>query len=211
MNLGGLRTTQAFALLVAAVVVAVLVFLFATGRFESDDDEDPLALETDTSEQEQGGDGDASAGVGGASADEGEGAAVVASGGVALEEAFQVGDLRLLITESRRGSLVGENRDNVNALGQFVVISLTARNTGAIPVLLGERVRLMDSARRSYSPVPEASAIAALRDPALEDALVVELQPGLTVDLVVVFDVSEEAEGLLLRVVGGFVDVALSE
>jgi hypothetical protein len=211
VNLGGLRTTQAFALLVAAVVVAVLVFLFATGRFESDDDEDPLALETETSEQEQGGDGDASAGDGGESAAEGEGVAVVASGGVALEEAFQVGDLRLLITESRRGSLVGENRDNVNALGQFVVISLTARNTGATPVLLGERVSLLDAARRSYSPVPEASATAALRDPVLEDALAVELQPGLTVDLVVVFDVPEGADGLLLRVVGGFVDVALSE
>ena len=41
--------------------------------------------------------------------------------------------------------------------------------------------------------------------------LAVELQPGLTVDLVLVFDVPEDAEGLLLRVGGGFVDVALGD
>ena len=60
----------------------------------------------------------------------------------ALEEAFQVGDLRLLITDSRFGSRVGENRDDVDAQGRFVIISLAARNTGATPVTLGERVSL---------------------------------------------------------------------
>ena len=55
MNLGVLRSTQAFALFVAAVVVAVLVFLFATGQFESDDEEDPLALPTETTSRAGGG------------------------------------------------------------------------------------------------------------------------------------------------------------
>lgn len=213
MNLKLLRSTQGFALFVGVVVVVVLVFLFATGRFESDDDDDPLALPDDqTSEQESGGDdGDSQADA------EGDGGSTDgAEGGpigdlVALDETFQVGDLRLRITDSRFGGLVGENRDNVDAQGRFVIISITARNAGADPIALEDRVRLLDASGRSYSPVPEASATAAQRDPELADALAVELQPGLTVDLVLVFDVPEDAEGLLLRVGGGFVDVAIGD
>ncbi len=196
MNWQVLRSTQVFALFVGVVAVAVVVFLFATGQFESDDDEDPLALSSE-------GTSEADDAIGG----RGELAGAV----VALAEAFQVGDLRLLVTERRFGSQVGEIRDGVNAQGRFVVIVLTARNTGRDPVTLGDRVQLLDELGRSYSPVPEASATAALRDPALEDGLAAELQPGLTVDFVLVFDVPEAAEGLRLRVSGGFTDVDLDD
>ena len=196
MNWQVLRSTQVFALFVGAVVVAVVVFLFATGQFESDDDEDPLALPSEGASEL----GDAMGGR-----------VELAGAVVALAEAFQLGDLRLLVTERRFGSQVGENRDGVDAQGRFVVIALTARNTGMDPITLGDRIQLLDELGRSYSPLPEASATAALRDPAREDGLTVELQPGLTVDFVLVFDVPEEAKGLRLRVRGGFADVDLDD
>ena len=185
-----------FALFVGAVVVVVVVFLFATGQFESGDDEDPLALSSEGAS---------------AVADAVSGRADSAGSLVALAEAFQVGDLRLLVTERRFGSQVGENRDGVNAQGRFVVIALTARNVGVDPIMLGDRVQLFDDLGRSYSPVPEASATAAMRNPEREDGLAVELQPGLTVDFVLVFDVPEEAKGLRLRMGGGFADVDLDD
>lgn len=196
MNWQVLRSTQVFALFVGAVVVGVVVFLFATGQFESDDDEDPLALSSEgvsAVDDAVGGRGDSTGSL------------------VALAEAFQVGDLRLLVTERLFGSQVGENRDGVNAQGRFVVIALTARNTGMDPIMLGGRVQLFDDLGRSYSPVPEASATVARRNPEREDGLAVELQPGLTVDFVLVFDVPEEAKGLRLRMGGGFADVDLDD
>ena len=212
VSLRRFRTTQWYALVVLVAVTAVVVFLVASGTFDlsSDDDADPLALSTtttdaDTASETTAGDSAES------TADSGSITAPTSGASVALDELFQTGDLRVLVTDSRFAGSVGEDVDDAVARGRFVVVSLTVRNTGPEPLSLADRLGLVDGAGRAFSPDAHATAVAARRDGNRVDAVAMALQPGLTLDLVVVFDVAEDAEDVRLRLRGGFVDVALEQ
>lgn len=195
-----LSGTQLFAIVVAIVVVVVVVFMIATGGFDiggSDDSDDPLAVATEEPDDQ------AAAPAGDTSTE------VTPTSARTQDDAFQFGDLRMAVTDIRLTSTVSEGRDTVVAIERFASVLLTARNTGDTPTSLAGRLRLRDGRGREYTPNSAATAAVALRDEERQDALAYELQPGLNVDLVVVFDVPDDAEDFRLRLLGGYVDVTL--
>ncbi len=209
MNFGSMSPTQRYALVVGAVVIVVIAFLIVNGTFEiggggGDGDNDSLALDQRTAPA---GDAaaddapDAGAGMGGAVAGP--------TGLPAMDQAFQFGDLRMAVTEIRLGDRVGAENDEVEALERFATVQLSARNTGRTAFDLVGRLLLVDGQERGFAPNAAATGAAARAATDRGDALTVALQPGITTDLVVVFDIAEEAEDFRLRVRGGFVEVAL--
>lgn len=205
MNREFFRGTRGYALLVLAVVVVVVVYLIASGTFDvggNDEKKDALALPAPTA-------GATTAAPGGE-----EGTAPAAEGEtgasrVAFDQPFQFGDLRVRVTDLDLTDSVGTEEDDTQATGRFAVVKFTVRNTGREPLRLTDDLRLIDSAGRVFTPDADASALADRRDDGRLDALTAEVQPGFTVDLLVVFDIAKDAEGLQLRLRGGFVDVPL--
>ena len=207
MNRAYFRGMRGYALLVLVVVVVVVVYLVATGAFDAgggDDENDALALPageaTTATTAEPGGEEEI------APVAEGE----TGASGVGFDQPFQFGDLRVRVTDLDLTDAVGTENDDTRATGRFAVVKFTARNTGRESLRLTDDLRLIDSTGRVFTPAAAASAVADRRDGGRLDALTAEIQPGFTVELVVVFDVATDAEGLHLRLSGGFVDVPLS-
>lgn len=203
MNFGRMSPTQRYALVVGVVVIVVIVFLIVNGTFNLGGDDgaaDPLALDP--------GAGEAVEAAAGAAGDPLR-AAVGAGAPLAMGQPFQFGDLRLAVSDIRLGDRVGQENDEVQALARFATVRLSARNTGRTPFDLAGRLSLVDGQGRAYAPNAAGSAAAARADADRGDSLTVALPPGITADLIVVFDIAAGAEDLRLRVGGGFVEVAL--
>ena len=209
MNLRRLSTVQLYAFLVAAAVVAVLLFLIVSGRLDlgGNEDEDPLAL-PEAAATAVAEDGDAAAPLDTSAA---AGSLPAAGGSLRLDQPFQFGDLRVALTDLRLSGTVAEGTDELAAVERFATVLLTVRNTGRAPRSLAQALQLVDADDRLFTPNATATAAAAQRDDARQDALTATLQPGLTVDLLVVFDVSADAGPFRLRLLGGFVDVTLDQ
>ena len=193
-----LSGTAQFGILVGVVVIAVIVLFLVSGGIDlgGSDDEDPLAIEQLNDE-----DADETASSGGQGSSPGE---------VQIQDqAFQFGDLRVVVTDLRLSTMVSEGRDTVEAIEQFASVLLTVRNTGTTPVSLAGALLLIDEEGRTFTPNVMATAAVALRDDSRFDGLSFELQPSIATNLVVVFDVPQEASGLRLRLLGGYVDVDL--
>ena len=221
MNFQRLASTQGYALLVGIVVIAAAAVVIVSGGVSlgSDDDEDPLALAETSSTTESdasadvGSDDDSAASTQAAdiapAADGAAASAAAASAALERDQPFQFGDLRIAVTDLRLSRIVSEGSDEQAAIEQFASVSLTARNTGLIPSSLRDSLQLVDDQGRLFTASDEATAAVARRSTERADALVTVLQPGITTDLIVVFEVPEEVEGLQLRVTGGYVDVSL--
>lgn len=212
--MGKFSSTQLYALIVGVVVIAVIAFLIANGTFElgsGDDDSDDALAQTSEQAQVEGSSSEQSQSQPAADADDagGESTAAPAVGLQPMDSAFQFGDLRIIVTDVRLSDLVGEEGDETLALERFARVRLSARNTGRAPFTLAETLVLVDGLGRRYTPNATATANAARIDNDRSDALAQDLQPGITTDLVVVFDVPEEAEDFRLRIEGGYVEVEL--
>ena len=198
-SLARLSGTSLFGVFVGIVVIVVVVFLITTGGLElgsSNDDGEGLGASEQVEDEVTGEDaGNAAYGAAGDAIQQGE--------------PFQFGDLRLAVTSIRRSAVVSEGRDTVEAIEQFATVLLTVRNDSEASVSLAGRLQLLDVQGRIFSPDAEATAAVALRDESRRDGLVVDLQPGLETDLVVVFQVPEQDERFRLRLSGGYVDVEL--
>ncbi len=200
--------TQLFAIVVGIVVVVVVVFLISsdTLSFSGGDDEGPLGAETTSQSDGDATDSDTSAGGDASATGDGEGGLPRQ---VLQDEAFQFGHLRLAVTEINLSVVVSEGRDSVEAIERFATILLTVRNTDRLPHSLSGNLILIDGQGRQFTPNVAATAATAFRDDSRQDALTFDLQPGIDSDLVVVFDVPDEAEDFRLRLLGGFVDITL--
>ena len=194
-----LSGTAQFGILVGVVVIAVIVLFVVTGGIDlgGSDDDDPLAIEQLDDQAEE----DATASNGG------QGSSPGAT--QPQDQAFQFGDLRVVVTDLQLSATVSEGRDTVAAIEQFASVLLTVRNTGTRPVSLAGALLLIDERGRTFTPNVMATAAVALRNDSRFDALTFELQPSIATNLVVVFDVPEEVLGLRLRLLGGYVDVDL--
>lgn len=201
--LARLSGTSLFAIFVGIVVIVVVIFLIVSGGVDlGSSDDDGGLLGASEQVEDEATDEDA----GEAAADDGSAAL---SGAAQQDEAFQFGELRLAVTDIRLSTIVSEGRDTVEAIEQFATVLLTVRNSSDAPVSLAGRLLLLDGQGRTFSSDAEATAAVALRDESRRDGLVVDLQPGLETELVVVFQVPEQAENFRLRLSGGFVDVEL--
>ena len=205
--MGNLGSTQRYALIVGVVVIAVIVFLIANGTFElggDDDDDDALARTTEQAQSdEEAGEENGGAAAGAQTADP-------AVGLQAIGSAFQFGDLRLIVTEIRFSDRVGQEGDETLALERFARLRLSARSTGLDAFTLGGALVLIDAQGRRFTPNAVATENAARIDESRGNALTRVLQPGITTDLVVAFDVPDDAEGFRLRIRGGYVEVELN-
>lgn len=201
--LARLSGTTLFAIFVGIVVIVVVIFLIATGGVDlGSSDDDGGVLGASEQVEDEAADENAEDGP----AEDSSGAT---SSAPQQDEAFDFGDLRIAVTDLRLSTIVSEGRDTVEAIEQFATVLLTVRNTSDAPVSLSSRLLLLDGRGRIFSPDAEATAAVALRDDSRRDGLVVALQPGLETDLVVVFQVPEQAENFRLRLSGGYVDVEL--
>ena len=203
MNLSRLSGTQSLALVTGVVIVVVVLLLISSGTFDlgGGDDADPLeaTASEQTAEASEPSDDEPASEV-----------ASTASGPAALGEALQFGDLRLVIESVERLSSAGEGSGEIVARERFALVRLRARNSGRTPIQLDEgSLRLVDSRGRQFAPNRAATAEAARRDETRLSALETTLPPDLNSDLLVIFDVTDDATGLRLRILRGFVEVAL--
>ena len=200
-------STQLYALVVGIAVIAILGFLVANGTFEfgSDDAGGESLSEAVEQADEEPSDADGAE----AEAEDGDVEAAPSVGLQAMDTAFQFGDLRVIVTDIRLPDRVGEEGDETLALERFARVRLSARNTGLDAFTLDGALALIDGMGRRFTPNGVATENAARIDLSLGSALTQDLQPGITIDLVVVFDVPEEAEDFRLRISGGFAEVAL--
>ena len=194
-----LSVIQLYALLVVVAVVAVGVFLVATGAFDLDGDDTDNNPSAET----------AAVADAAAAADDAGTAPGPQTLTASLEEPFQFGDLLITVTRLRLSDSVSEGRDELVAAARFASVNLRVQNAGTGPLSLAGALQLVDGLGRVYTPNPAASAAVAVRDDSPADALAVALQPGIEVEMIVVFDLPDDAEDLRLRIRAGFLDVVL--
>lgn len=120
-----------------------------------------------------------------------------------IGEAVASGDFEVTVTDVESGvASVGDDMFGAEAQGQFVVVSMEVTNVGDSPVMfLSSDIELSDAEGRTYA-ADEVSAMY------VEDSnsFLEEINPGNTVDGVVLFDVPEEVEPDTLVFRGGLFD-----
>ncbi len=195
-NLSG---TQRYALFVLLVVVIVVIYLFVSGGFREltgGGEEEQTATQTEPS------DGVRLRQVG----------ELVAFAEVPLGDRALVGDIEIAvqaITYPDQVRIAGFWRQPAERYGQLV---LRVTNRGSASVLLPlESLQLVSSDGRSFlaDAVVSAGAAAVMEGPVY--AAPVLLQPGLTVTVLMIYELPNDAGGLQLRATGAWFDFALRE
>ncbi len=125
--------------------------------------------------------------------------------------AFQFGDVVYGVTGLERKDGPGVGNPVRGPHGRFIVLSVSVQNRGNAPVQFSAGdFGLLDGQGRLFSPDREATRAYAAEY--RRDALVeLVLQPGLSADAVLVFDVPTDATGLALRLQKGYLDVSLGQ
>lgn len=195
-NLSG---TQRYALFVLLVVIVVVIYLFVSGGFREltgggDDDQ----AETQTEE------------VGAVRLRQvGE---LISFAQVPLGDRALVGNVEISvqgITYPDQVRIAGFWREPAERYGQLV---LRVTNRGSASVLLPlEALQLVSSDGRSFIADAEVSAGAAAVSEGPVYAAPVLLQPGLTVTVLMIYELPNDAGGLQLRATGAWFDFALRE
>lgn len=185
---------QRYAVLVVVVVIAVALYLFFTGQFSGggdDDDEQAAAVQAEPVEPV------------------GPGSQGGSRGGVpvVLGESGRVGPIDFAVDDVNYPTEVPGGV----AVERFGVVRLRAVNRGGSPLLLGpEMIQIVSSDGRSFAADAELS-LSAAEVVAGAVAPPTTLQPGLAMNLVVVFQLPNSAGGLNLRLHGAWVDFALGD
>lgn len=142
--------------------------------------------------------GSASAPVSGA----GSPGAVTAVSGAA----FSFGTWEYTVVDAKRGGELSGR----TARGSFFLVTLRVRNTGREPQgLKPADFALLDGQGRRFTPDDEGTKAAA--SGRKDDLFAGAVQPGLTGEGVLVFDVPPDLKEPVLRLTSGYVDVRLSQ
>lgn len=125
--------------------------------------------------------------------------------------AFQFGDVVYGVSGLERRDGPGTANTLRGPYGKFVVLSVSVQNHGNAPIQFSPSdFALVDGKGRLFSPDREATRAYAAEN--RREALVeLVLQPGLSADGVLVFDVPPDATGLALRIQKGYLDVSLGQ
>lgn len=114
--------------------------------------------------------------------------------------------------EVEKTGRASEFRDKTAAFtpsGTFLLVFLSVTNQGREPLAFGPGdFTLHDKEGRRFSALREATRLASSLNEK-KDIFGEALQPGLGMEAVLVFDVPKEAEGLVLRLSHGYLDVGL--
>jgi hypothetical protein len=96
--------------------------------------------------------------------------------------------------------------------GSFVLVDLTVLDRGSAPLVLDAAdFTLYDSKGNLYTVNENATNIASLSTANRKNLLTEPLQPGLSRDGIIVFEVPKDASGFTLRVANGYVDISLGK
>lgn len=194
-NLSG---TQRYALFVLLVVVVVVIYLFVSGGFREltgggDDDEQTQAEQIEAIRLRQVGE-------------------LISFAQVPLGDRALVGNVEISvqgITYPDQVRIAGFWRQPAERYGQLL---LRVTNRGSASVLLPlEALQLVSSDGRSFIADAEVSAGAAAVTEGAVYAAPVLLQPGLTVTVLMIYELPNDAGGLQLRATGAWFDFALRE
>ncbi len=194
-NLSG---TQRYALFVLLVVVIVVIYLFVSGGFGEltgggDEQAETQSEQAEALRLRQLGE-------------------LVAFAQVPLGDRAQVGDIEISvqgISYPDQVRIAGFWRQPAERYGQLI---LRVTNRGSASVLLPlESLQLVSSDGRSFIADAVVSAGAAAVMEGAVYAAPVLLQPGLTVTVLMIYELPNNAGGLQLRATGAWIDFALRE
>ena len=194
-NLSG---TQRYALFVLLVVVIVVIYLFVSGGFGEltgggDEQAETQSEQAEALRLRQSGE-------------------LVAFAQVPLGDRAQVGDIEISvqgISYPDQVRIAGFWRQPAERYGQLI---LRVTNRGSASVLLPlESLQLVSSDGRSFIADAVVSAGAAAVMEGAVYAAPVLLQPGLTVTVLMIYELPNNAGGLQLRATGAWIDFALRE
>ena len=132
-------------------------------------------------------------------------------GSASLGRAVGYGDWGYLVSSVEHLDKITNDSKVLVPGGSYAVVHLTVTNNGKEPRSLSAAdFALVDDQGRRYSVESDATSMdsAAL---GLPNLLSVAVQPGLSKNSVIVFDVPKDARGLTLRLYQGYLDVNLGQ
>lgn len=122
---------------------------------------------------------------------------------------FNFGNTAYTVEKTGRASELRDKTAAFTPSGTFLLILLSVTNEGGEPLRFKPSdFALYDKDGRHFSALREASRLASSLNEK-KDIFGEALQPGLTMEALLVFDVPREAEGLTLRLFHGYLDVGL--
>lgn len=124
---------------------------------------------------------------------------------------FIYGNGLYTVEKMERVAQVGQGGNSVTASGSFLLVFLSVTNQGQEPLSFSPSdFSLRDKQGRTFTLHSEATKLASLANQK-SDLFSEALQPGLSRETVLAFDVPKESSGLSLRLSSGYLDVNLGE
>ena len=123
-----------------------------------------------------------------------------------LNETFTHGDFSYIFTKiTKTQVIVGEyNSERASEGGKFIIVNFTEENLSKeTKTLYTDRFSLLDGKGREFRPSSEGNTALAFSSED-KDFLLSEVQPGIKHKSAVVFEVPEDASGLILKIPGGW-------
>jgi hypothetical protein len=119
---------------------------------------------------------------------------------------YTLGKITVSGDELRSGTLTATTS------GNFVIVDLTVLDRGSVPLSLeASDFTLYDNRGNLYAVNENATNIASLSTANRKNLLTEPLQPGLSRDGIIVFEVPKDASGFTLRASNGYVDISLGK
>lgn len=132
-----------------------------------------------------------------------------------IGEQVQSGDLAFTVNGVKEYQSLGNSFTSKDAQGVFKVVSLKIENVGKeTKTIDSSMIKLMDSEGRTFERSIDGQTAKGLAQGQV-DLFLQQVQPGLSVNGEIVFDIPENAEGLVIELRGGLfatpAEVELSE
>lgn len=132
-----------------------------------------------------------------------------------IGEQVQSGDLAFTVNGVKEYQSLGNSFTSKDAQGVFKVVSLKIENVGKeTKTIDSSMIKLMDSEGRTFERSIDGQTAKGLAQGQV-DLFLQQVQPGLSVNGEIVFDIPETAEGLVIELRGGLfatpAEVELSE
>jgi hypothetical protein len=128
-----------------------------------------------------------------------------------LNKPFTFGNAQYTITKVELAKELQSGTTTTSTTGSYILISLTVIDEGIVPLTLNPAdFTLLDSKGRTFTLNQEATRLAALSNKK-SNILTESLQPGLTREGIIAFDVPENTSGFVLLLSNGYVKVNLGQ
>lgn len=122
-----------------------------------------------------------------------------------INETISVGNFSYIVQKAEQAQSVGNQYINHDASGVYEIISLTLRNNDKESRYADSNMfKLIDDQDRSFVVSTEATSAYSIANNNQYDLFLKQVNPGLEIDGVLIFDIPKDAKGLKLETSGGF-------